>query len=275
MPPFNPHVDVILILGSVVAAYLIWARRHERDTGEVTTLHVRKIFLTGMGVLFVGSMWPLHDLAEHVWYTAHMVQHLLYTLVAAPMLVAGIPAWMWRKVLAPRWVALAWHKMTRPLVATLIFNGVLLVTHWPVVVDTAVVHEPLHFFLHVVLVFSAIIMWWPIMSPLPELPPLTPPVQMLYLFIQSLVPMVPAAFLTLSHQPLYHVYQTFPRVFGISALTDQLVAGLSMKLIGTLIFWGFIATIFFRWGHREDVEGWDALALRDVEADLRAAGAHR
>jgi hypothetical protein len=71
------------------------------------------------------------------------------------------------------------------------------------------------------------------------------------------------------------VYQTFPRVFGISALTDQLVAGLSMKLIGTLIFWGFIATIFFRWGHREDVEGWDALALRDVEADLRAAGAHR
>jgi hypothetical protein len=70
------------------------------------------------------------------------------------------------------------------------------------------------------------------------------------------------------------VYETFPRVFGISALTDQLVAGLSMKLLGTLIFWGFIATIFFHWERRERVEGWDALALRDVEADLRA-GAHR
>jgi len=90
MPAFNLHVDVWLILGSVVAAYLIWARRHERDTGEVTTPHVRRLFLAGMAVLFVGSMWPLHDLAERVWYTAHMVQHLLYTLVAAPMLIAGI-----------------------------------------------------------------------------------------------------------------------------------------------------------------------------------------
>jgi putative membrane protein len=274
MPAFNPHVDVWLILGSVLAAYLIWARRHERETGEETTPHVRRLFLCGMAVLFIGSVWPLHDLAERTWYTAHMVQHLLYTLVAAPMLVAGIPAWMWRKALAPPWVERAWRKMTRPLVATVIFNGVLLVTHWPVIVDTAVVHEPLHFLLHVLLVGSAIVMWWPIMSPLPELPPLTPPVQMLYLFVQSLVPMVPAAFLTFSHQPLYHVYETFPRVFGISALTDQLIAGLSMKLLGTLIFWGFIAVIFFRWERRERVEGWDALALRDVEADLRA-GAQR
>jgi len=274
MPPFNPHLDVWLILGSVVAAYLIWARRHERDTGEVTTPHIRRLFLAGMAVLFVGSLWPLHDLAERTWYTAHMVQHLLYTLVAAPMLIAGIPAWMWRRVLAPAWVERTWRSITRPVVATVIFNGVLLFTHWPAVVDTAVVHEPLHFLLHVVLVASAIVMWWPIMSPLPELPPLTPPVQMLYLFVQSLVPMIPASFLTFAHQPLYHVYETFPRVLGISALTDQLVAGLSMKLLGTLVFWSFIATIFFRWERRERVEGWDALALRDVEADLRA-GSHR
>ncbi|HEX3299455.1 MAG TPA: cytochrome c oxidase assembly protein [Actinomycetota bacterium] len=274
MPPFNPHVDVSLILGSVVAAYLIWSRRHERDTGETTTPHVRHLFLWGMAVLFIGSVWPLHDLAERVWYTAHMIQHLLFTLVAAPMLVAGIPAWMWRKMLSPRWVARIWQKLTRPLVATLIFNGVLLFAHWPAIVDAAVVDEPLHFLMHVVLVGSAIIMWWPIMSPLPELPPLTPPVQMLYLFIQGLVPMIPASFLTFSHRPLYLVYETFPRVFGISVLTDQLVAGLSMKLLGTMIFWGFTTVIFFRWERRERVEGWDALALRDVEADLRA-GAQR
>jgi putative membrane protein len=274
VPAWHAHVDVWLILGSVVAAYLIWARRHERDTGEATSAHNRRLFLAGMAVLFVGSEWPLHDLAEHTWYTAHMVQHLLYTLVGAPMLVAGIPAWMWRRALAPAWVERTWRTITRPVIATVIFNGVLLITHWPAVVDTAVVHEPLHFVLHVVLVASAIVMWWPILSPLPELPPLTPPVQMLYLFVQSLVPMVPASFLTFAHVPLYHVYETFPRVLGISALTDQLVAGLSMKLLGTMIFWSFIGTIFFRWERRERLEGWDALALRDVEADLRA-GAHR
>jgi hypothetical protein len=57
-------------------------------------------------------------------------------------------------------------------------------------------------------------------------------------------------------------------------MTDQLVAGLIMKLIGGLIFWVFIAVIFFRWEARERTQGWDALALRDVEADLRT-GAHR
>jgi len=274
VPAWRAHVDVWLILGSVVAIYVIWSRRHERDTGEGTDPHVRRLFAAGMAVLFVASEWPLHDLAETRWYFAHMVQHMAYTLVAAPLLVAGIPVWMWRAVLRPRPVRTAWRTLTRPVVATVVFNGVLLFTHWPAVVDAAVVSEPLHLALHVLIVGSALILWWPIMSPLPEMPPLTPPVQMLYLFVQSLVPMVPASFLTFGHQPLYHVYETFPRLLGIPALTDQLIAGLIMKLVGGLIYWGFIVAIFFRWEARERTEGWDALALRDVEADLRT-GVHR
>jgi putative membrane protein len=270
VPAFRLHLDVLLVLGSVVAAYAIWCRRHERDTGEHTTAHVRRLFGTGMAVLFVASIWPLHDLAERTWFMAHMVQHMAYTLVAAPLLVAGIPVWMWRSALRNGHVRSVWRYLTRPVVATLVFNGVLLFTHWPAVVDAAVGSEALHFLLHVVIVGSAVIMWFPIMSPVPEMPPLTPPVQMLYLFVQSLVPLVPASFLTFGQQPLYPVYATFPRLLGVSALTDQLIAGLIMKLIGGLIFWGFIAVIFFRWGARERLEGWDALALRDVEADLRS-----
>ena len=60
------------------------------------------------------------------------------------------------------------------------------------------------------------IMWWPVFSPLPELPPLAPPAQMLYLFAQSLAPTIPASFLTFGRTPLYHVYETFPRLLGIS-----------------------------------------------------------
>jgi putative membrane protein len=177
---------------------------------------------------------------------------------------------MWRAFLRPRPIRVAWRTLTRPVLATVVFNGVLLFSHWPAVVDAAVVSEPLHFALHVLIVGSALILWWPIVSPLPEMPPLTPPVQMLYLFVQSLVPMIPASFLTFGQRPLYHVYETFPRVLGISALTDQLIAGLIMKIIGGLILWVVIATIFFRWEARERTEGWDALALRDVEASLRS-----
>ena len=116
--------------------------------------------------------------------------------------------------------------ITRPVLALVISNGVLLFTRWPAVVDAFVQSEPLHLALHTLLVTAAVIMWWPVFSPLPELPPISPPGQMLYLFVQSRVPTIPASFLTFGHQPLYRIYETFPRVLGISALTDQLIAGL-------------------------------------------------
>jgi putative membrane protein len=270
VPAFQPHVDVVLILGSVVAAFLIWAQRHEEQTGEATPAHNRRLFLSGMAVLFVMSIWPMHDIAERRWYLAHMAQHLSFTLVAAPLLVSGIPAWMWRALLAPPAIARAWRWLTRPVVALIVSSSVLLFTHWPAIVEISVRSEPIHFALHTLLVLSALVMWWPIFSPLPEMPPVTPPVQMLYLFAQSLAPTIPASFLTFGHAPLYRIYETFPRMYGMSALTDQLIAGLLMKIVGSLILWAYIAVIFFRWHDRENAEGWDALALRDVDAHVRA-----
>ena len=107
------------------------------------------------------------------------------------------------------------------------------------------------------------------MSPLPEYPALPPPGQMLYLFLQSLAPTIPASFLTFGDHALYPVYATFPRIWGIDALTDQLMAGLIMKLIGGAILWGFIAVIFFRWYGQEQRGDWDASRYRDVEREIR------
>jgi putative membrane protein len=167
-------------------------------------------------------------------------------------------------------VSAAWRFLTRPLVALVFFNAMLLFTHWPAVVEASVSSAPLHFSLHVLIVFSAFVMWWPVMSPLPEMPSLPAPGQMLYLFFQSLAPTIPASFLTFGHHPLYPIYGTFPRIWGVNALSDQLAAGLIMKLVGGMILWGVIAAIFFRWGAREDREGFDALAYRDVEREIQA-----
>jgi len=108
-------------------------------------------------------------------------------------------------------------------------------------------------------VFSALVMWWPIVSPLPEMPPLNPPGQMLYLFLQSLTPTIPASFLTFGHSMLYPIYATFPRIWGIGPLTDQLISGLIMKLVGSAILWIVIGCVFFRWANREQQQDWDEL----------------
>ena len=271
MPAWHTHPSVWLVLGGIWVAYLIAVRRHRTVAGEPPDRRRRTtLFSVGMACLWLGADWPVHDLAESYLYSVHMAQHLLFTLVAPPLLIAGMPAWMWRDILRPRWLFVAFRLLTRPIVALILFNGLLLFTHWPEIVEASVRSEPTHFTLHVLLVGSAIVMWWPVMSPLVELPALAPPAQMMYLFAQSLAPTIPASFLTFGHTLLYPVYGTFPRIWGISALNDQLIAGLLMKLVGGFILWGFVATIFFRWYAREERDGWDALALRHLERELRS-----
>jgi putative membrane protein len=274
LPPFHVHPSVVAVLGALVVAYVSTARTHERTTGEPLEPRRRRLFLGGVAALVLGASWPIHDLAERYLYSMHMVQHMLFTFVAAPLLVVGTPAWMWRQVLHPRPLRLVWAFLTRPLVALIVGNGVLLFVHWPEIVDLSVRSELAHFSLHAVLLGSAVVMWWPIVSPLPELPALSPPGQMLYLFFQSLAPTIPASFLTFGTHPLYPIYETFPRIWGISALTDQLIAGLVMKLVGGAILWVVIAVVFFRWGREEETYGWDALKFRNVEREIRT-GLHR
>jgi putative membrane protein len=271
MPAFHVHPDVLLLLGGLWAAFLVAMRRHVPASPRERDERGRRIalFSSGMAALLLASTWPVHDLAERSLYSMHMVQHLVYTLVAAPLLVAGTPAWLWRLLLRPRPVGLVFGFLTRPVVALIVFNGLLLFTHWPEVVKASVGSELVHFGLHVLIFGSAVVMWWPVLSPLPERPALTPPAQMLYLFLQSLAPTIPASFLTFGHTLLYPVYGTFPRVWGLSALEDQLIAGLVMKIAGGLILWGYIAAIFFSW-HARERSGWDALALQHVERDVTA-----
>lgn len=242
LPDWHVHVDVWVVLGSLAAAYLIACRGREARRG---------MFLSGVAVLWIASDWPVHDLSEGYLYLVHMIQHMLYTLVAAPLLVAGVPAWLWRRLLGPAPVRAAFGFLTRPVVAVAVFNGVLLFTHWPAVVTASVTTELVHFSVHALVVLSAVVMWWPVLSPLAEMPALPPPGQMLYLFAQSIAPTIPASFLTFGHTPLYDVYATFPRIWGISAMDDQLVAGLIMKLGGGAILWTVIAVVFFRWAARE------------------------
>jgi putative membrane protein len=269
VPAFHLHPDVLALIGGLGLAYALAARRHAgRPGGEPLPRRRAVLFGLGLAALLVGATWPVHDLAERALFSVHMVQHMLFTLVAPPLLVAGTPPWMLRALLRSRAVRAVWAFLTRPVPATAVFNGVLLFTHWPAVVEASVRSEPLHLGLHALILGSGLVMWWPVMSPLPELPALSPPGQMLYLFVQSIAPTIPASFLTFGRGPLYPIYATFPRVWGIDALTDQTIAGLTMKLGGGAILWAVITAVFFRWFREEREEGWDALRWHRVEREI-------
>ena len=96
-----------------------------------------------------------------------------------------------------------------------------------------------------------------------------PPAQILYLFLQTIVPTVPTSLLTFNDRPLYAIFAELPRLWGISALTDQQSAGLIMKIAGGLFLWGVISVIFFRWYEAEERRTKDGVLLwDDVEHEL-------
>ena len=107
------------------------------------------------------------------------------------------------------------------------------------------------------------------LSPLPELPRISYPAQMLYLFLQTIVPTVPASFLTFADAPIYTFYESLPRWFSISVLEDQRIAGLLMKIGGGFLLWSVIAVLFFRWSSKEErPEVPDVLEWQQVEREL-------
>ncbi len=266
----------MLGLIAAYAAALRYLSQGRAPAGQPPASGKQKVmFGLGMAALWSVSDWPMHDLSEGYLYSAHMVQHIVYTFVAPPLLLLGIPPWMLRMLLgAPKLMAVM-RRLTKPLVALILFNALVAFTHWSGVVDASLRSEPLHFSIHLALFSAAMLMWWPVIAPLPELSKLSEPGKILYLFAQSILPTVPASFLTFADRPIYEFYATVPRMWGLSALTDQLIAGLIMKIGGGLLLWSVIAVVFFRWHAKEESDEIDEVEWDDFEHELTALGMRR
>jgi len=267
-PAWHTHPDAWALMGAIELGYLLMVRRQPTRTPRRQVW----LFSAGVAVLWLASDWPIHDLAEKYLYMAHMVQHLLITLVAAPLLLIGTPAWLARDVLKRTRLLPAVKFLARPVPGLIQFNLILVLSHWPVIVDGTLRNHPLHFVAHAVLLLSALLMWMVVFSPLPEVPQARPPTKMLYLFLQTIVPTVPASFLTFGSTPLYHFYEHVPRLYGISALTDMQMSGLIMKIVGGFYLWTVIAVIFFRWYNAEEKTSGEVLYWEDVERELKQLG---
>ncbi|HET7481421.1 MAG TPA: cytochrome c oxidase assembly protein [Actinomycetota bacterium] len=271
---WHPHIDVWLVMVACAVLYAaaikawapapVGAERVGASRVQIT------FFYCGLAILWIGADFPIHDLAENYLFSVHMFQHLLFSLVAPPLILLGIPSYVMRRLFSPRWLWRLARFATRPVVALIAFNFVIAFTHWPALVDAAVTSELLHFTLHLVLFVTATMMWWPVVAPLPEFARLSEPAKMLYLFLQSIVPTVPASFLTFASAPIYKVYVSAPRLWGLDVVTDQRIAGLLMKILGGLILWVAIAIIFFRWNAKEQNGEVEEVPWEDFERELQA-----
>jgi len=109
-------------------------------------------------------------------------------------------------------------------------------------------HHGTHIVQHLMIIVVSVILWWPVMSPSPELPRAPYPVQMLYLFVVGLPMVVVSIFITMAGSVLYPYYAAAPRVWeALTPHTDQHLGGLIMWIPGGLVFLIAISVVFFRW----------------------------
>ena len=250
---FTVHWSTVVGLAMLAGLYEWRARVAARNSagGAPPTGAQRALFMTGLAVMLLSLNGPLHDLSDSFLFSAHMVQHLVLTLIVPPLLIAGIPASLFRQALRSPAVARVARVISRPVVCYATFNVVLTVWHLPLFYNLAVAHHPVHIAQHLMFLTAATLMWWPLMSPLPELPRLPYPMQMLYCFLMTIPMSVIAIFITYADEVLFPAYASAPRIWGISPMQDQLFGGLIMWIPGGLFFACVMAVVFFKWAARD------------------------
>lgn len=214
----------------------------------------------GLGVLtlLLALYSPLHDLSDRYLFSAHMVQHLLLVMGMPIFLLLGLPAWMVDSLLGARPVRAVWKVLALPPVAYALFNGAFAGSHVPAFYDLVLREHWLHTAEHLVFMATAVLAWWPVLSPSRLLPAIPAPARVLYLFLHTFPMMMVGAIVTDAKEPIYAPYAQAPRVWGIAPLPDQQAGGLLMWIGGSLIYLVVLTVVFFRWAAREDTKEPDA-----------------
>ena len=247
---FRPHPEVWLLVASLFGCYVYAMRAIGPNLVKVGQRVVTRkqltAFAAGLLLLWLSSDWPMHDLGEQYLYSAHMLQHMILSYFMPPLLLIATPEWLARIVIGRGRAHRGVSWLAQPVVAGVIFTGWVMVTHIPGVVNSASTHGAVfHYSLHVVLVLSSLLMWMPVCGPLPELR-ISAGAKMIYLFAQSIVPTVPAGWLTFADGVVYKVYDHQVRVWHLSVTDDQQLAGVIMKIGGSVYLWTLTTVLFFK-----------------------------
>jgi putative membrane protein len=249
-PEWQAHIEVWLLVVALIALGLYASRVIQPKAvaaGEPPITGRQKgWFVFAVLVFWVATDFPMHDIAEQRLYSVHMIQHSLLMVVFPPAILLATPTWLARLIVGQGVFKRVVYYWSRPAPALIVNLGLTIFMHSAIAVNSSVANAWVHYGLHTLMVFSALAVWMCICGPIPELR-VGPPLKILVIFLLSIIPTIPAAFLTTAEAILYQGYNTPERLWGIGVDTDQQLAGVIMKVITGSYLWVIIATIFFKW----------------------------
>jgi putative membrane protein len=252
---YSPPPSVIA--GALGLAFVYWLCTHRyqsRFRGSAPVSIARQTaFYSGVALALVALASPLDTIADKYLFTAHMLQHELLILGVAPLLLAGTPGWLLRDLLSSTHLTGFVHWARHPLIAFFGFNIIFALAHLSSVYELTLANEPMHVLEHVMFIGTAMLMWMPVLSPVPDIARPYPPLgQVLYLFLQTIPASLVGALLAATGVAYYATYVAAPRITALSPIEDQQLGGLLMWVGGGVYFLIATGVVFFAWASREE-----------------------
>jgi putative membrane protein len=248
--PFDPVVTLAVFAAAI--AYGVGVRRLRRAR---SAFRRAAAFASGLFAIAVALLTPLHAMADTL-FSAHMTQHLLLMVVAAPLLVIGRPIATILAAMPPAVrrtatrarAAIGATAMTRTLRRPLVAWGVVTVAVWswhaPTPYEAALAYEPFHAVEHASFLLASMLTW-SVALRVGRRDASRALGRALFLAASALQGALLGAVLLFASSPLYPVHADGPALWGMTALEDQQLAGALMWIPPSAVYLGAIAAVLF------------------------------
>jgi cytochrome c oxidase assembly factor CtaG len=228
-------IEALVLVPSLALAYVLVTRGRGVEPWRVAS------FAAGLGLIVAVSITPLQTIALNYLLSAHLLQNVVLAEWAPGLCVLGIPPFLAARIArVPLARALTW-----PPAALAIWLAVYFAWHVPAAYEAALRHQSTLLHLEHASYFAAgCLLWWPVFQDAPRR--LRPGARAGYLFAAFVLASPLGLLLALVPEPLYDWYADGPGLWGLSALTDQQIAGVTMSLEQAAVFFAAATYFLFR-----------------------------
>jgi putative membrane protein len=272
---WSPVYLGILVLITILYFFVTTKWRDKFEDSKPLRKREAALFVSGMVLLYAVKGAPI-DLLGHIIFSMHMLQMAFLVLLVPPLIIMGIPAWLWRSMINQPIIKPLFDFFTKPMLAIILFGMVFSFYHIPLIFDFVKMNSLLHGIVSTLLFVSALFYWWPVVNNLEGSYKFNGLKKLAYLFGLSVLITPACALIIFSGTPFYATYTdgqawqqamalcvpsgtlaqlglTGPELFtSMSALEDQRTGGIVMKVIQELIFTVFLWLVFYEWLRNEN-----------------------
>ena len=269
---WSPGTLIFLVVLCLLYGFGIWrVRRRNAQNAPLKIYHILA-FVTAILSIALVMLTPIDTIARTQLFAAHMVQAVILITISAPMLLFACPRWLLLPLVEHPLVRPIARFLTKPLIASGIFNITFLLWHAPGPFHFALLHGTVYHIELLSIFLASLLNWWPLIGPVKELRKMSYPMQMLYAFVDG-QPVDIFAFLLVFTGVVFYPYYTIPTQlaqFGVSPVADQTIGGAFLLLPG-LVDLVVMSPLFFRWLGQIEEKARIADQRRQEEMEAEAA----